>query len=600
MRYAIFSDVHANQQAWQAVLADAFEQRAGTLVCLGDVVGYGPKPLEVLNAVREVTPNFVLGNHDAAACGRLDPSIFNDRARSVIEWTREQLDDEARRFLNQVPLRMDGAEIQFVHAELREPGEFGYIDGIGPAELNLKAITSPLAFLGHTHLPLAFKMPRKGGQVTQQPALDFKVERDDRYLINVGSVGEPRSTDIRASYVIYDDVTRQVSFRKVVFDVAAYKADLAEVGLDILPYFVQVFDAQKVAGVPQPAVAPQMALVHLPKVAEVAASHHHQLVVNRPRQVAPLPRPARLAPTVAKPRSNSAAVIGAVTAIVLVLVGICAIVALNTGHSENGVAVRSDVGGRDAIVSPEKSRMGAPQTDRIAIGADEEENLAGTGRPPSGRASPSIASRKKMMKRITRTADGTVTEKLVAANGQPVQALAPTSDPGPTWTAPNFDASTWQQGPNGVGYDVENGEFNHLIATRIATEEGKRPHSVLVRITFEVEDAGAYSELALYMQCDDGFVAFLNGALIASKNAPRSLRWNSAATDQTWDKDAVNPEHFNVSPSLPNLKKGLNVLAVQILNGGKGEPNDTNRGASSSDLLALPELVARRKDDALP
>ena len=96
MRYAIFSDVHANQQAWQAVLADAFEQRAGTLVCLGDVVGYGPKPLEVLNAVREVTPNFVLGNHDAAACGRLDPSIFNDRARSVIEWTREQLDDEAR------------------------------------------------------------------------------------------------------------------------------------------------------------------------------------------------------------------------------------------------------------------------------------------------------------------------------------------------------------------------------------------------------------------------------------------------------------------------------------------------------------------------
>lgn len=588
MRYAIFSDIHANRQAWQAVLADALEQRAETLVCLGDVVGYGPKPLEVLNAVREVTPNFVLGNHDAAACGRLDPSIFNDRARSVIEWTREQLEDEALRFLNQVPLRMDGAEIQFVHAELREPGEFGYIDGIAPAELNLKAMTSPLAFLGHTHLPLAFKMSRKGGQVTQQPALDFKIERDDRYLINVGSVGEPRSTDIRASYVIYDDVTRQVSFRKVAFDVAAYKADLAEVGLDILPYFVRVFDAQQVAGVPQPAVTPQMALVHLPKVAEVAASQHRQLVMNRPRQVAPLPRPARLAPTVAKPRSNLAAVIGAVTAIVLVLVGICAIVALNSGGIENGVAVHSNAGSRDAIESPEQ------------IGADEAETRAGTDGPPSGRASPSIASREQMRKRITRSADGTLTEKLVAAKGQPVQALAPVSDPGPTWTTPNFDASTWQQGMNGVGYDVENGEYNHLIATRIATEEGKRPHSVLVRIPFEVEDPGVYSELALYMQCDDGFVAFLNGALIASKNAPRSLRWNSAATDQTWDKDAVNPEHFNVSPSLPNLKAGLNVLAVQVLNGGKGEPNDTNSGASSSDLLALPELVARRKDNSVP
>jgi predicted phosphodiesterase len=248
MRYAIFSDVHANWQAWEAVLADALQQGADTLVCLGDVVGYGPKPVEVLTAVREVTPNFVLGNHDAAACGRLDPSIFNDRARIVIEWTREQLDDEALQFFEHLPLQMDGSEIQFVHAEVMEPGEFGYVDGIGPAELNLKAMTRQLGFLGHTHLPLAFTMPRKGGQVMQLPPIDFDVERGRRYLVNVGSVGEPRTTDVRASYVVYDDVEMRVYFRKVPFDVDAYKADLAASGLDICPYFVQVVDAGKVAG----------------------------------------------------------------------------------------------------------------------------------------------------------------------------------------------------------------------------------------------------------------------------------------------------------------------------------------------------------------
>ena len=113
MRYAIFSDVHANRQAWEAVLEDIAKQGADTLVCLGDVVGYGPKPLEVLSAVRAVTANFVLGNHDAAACGRLDPPIFNERARIVIEWTREQLDEDALTFLTQVPLQMNGEEVLF-------------------------------------------------------------------------------------------------------------------------------------------------------------------------------------------------------------------------------------------------------------------------------------------------------------------------------------------------------------------------------------------------------------------------------------------------------------------------------------------------------
>ncbi|MFP6867114.1 MAG: metallophosphoesterase family protein, partial [Roseibacillus sp.] len=351
MRYAIFSDVHANRQAWKAVLADTLQQRADTLVCLGDVVGYGPKPLAVLTAVREVTPNFVLGNHDAAACGRLDSSIFNERARIVIEWTRDQLDEEALQFLEQVPLQMDGSEIQFVHAEVMEPGEFGYVDGIGPADMNLRAMTSPIGFLGHTHLPMAFTMPRKGGRVTQLPPLDFDVERGRRYLVNVGSVGEPRTTDVRASYVIYDDVERRVYYRKVAFDVEAYKADLAETGLDFRPYFVQVVDAGKVAGTPAPTPAPQMALAQPPKVAEVVAGHLGRLVLGTPGST--MATGARAGAVVAQPKSVSGWVIGAVVLLVLLLVGMGVKIAVS-GNGNEDLTIVPDGGTTSGAEKPKK------------------------------------------------------------------------------------------------------------------------------------------------------------------------------------------------------------------------------------------------------
>ena len=784
MRYAIFSDVHANRQAWEAVLADVLQQGVDTLVCLGDVVGYGPKPLEVLTAVREVTPNFVLGNHDAAACGRLDPSIFNDRARIVIEWTREQLDDEALQFFEHLPLQMDGSEIQFVHAEVMEPGEFGYVDGIGPAELNLKAMTKQLGFLGHTHLPLAFTMPRKGGQVMQLPPIDFDVERGRRYLVNVGSVGEPRTTDVRASYVVYDDEEMRVYFRKVAFDVDAYKADLAASGLDISPYFVQVVDAGKVAGAPQPTGAPQLALAQLPKVAEVVAGAHGRLVVGSPTQGVVMPPGVGAAGViVAQPKTISGGVIVAVAALVLGLIGLGVMFALNGGKTEEPGprAENPDAGSGSAKSKIEKASR-TPDPDRTLIGAENEQNgpikrlgvrhfansfqnLAdlrsadkkdehnseekvaagmldlerggegdfglvwegklyvpetgeyeftldaasgaalflywdleletessqlgdpkskklrlrkghvpfrveyfhlegakgfeltwagvgiegvqplvgggqGTGvriaqknpsdpdsrpgpnpsKPPKPEDAPkevakrsapelisqdllaywSLDSGAQKESRFKQAGDGSVTEKLVQAKNQPVQVLVPSADPGRGWTRQNFDASAWQQGMNGVGYEEKLGGFDDLIATRIVSQKGMHPHSVYVRIPFEVKNPKSYSGLALYMQYDDGFVAYLNGFQMASQHAPSPLVWNSAATKQRNDRDVIKPELFKVGRSLRNLKTGRNVLAIHVLNGGKDPANDTNTGSSSSDLLIVPKLVALRKDNELP
>ena len=118
MRYAIVSDIHANIRAWEAVLADIRSQRVDVIVCLRDVVGYGPKPAEVLEAVRSVTDHFVLGNHDAAAVGMMDYSIFNDHARQAIEWTITELSPDAKQFLSSVPLAIEAGELLFVHAEV--------------------------------------------------------------------------------------------------------------------------------------------------------------------------------------------------------------------------------------------------------------------------------------------------------------------------------------------------------------------------------------------------------------------------------------------------------------------------------------------------
>ena len=151
MRYAIFSDIHGNLEAWNRVLEDIRLLAADVLVCLGDVVGYGPKPDEVLTSSREATYNFVMGNHDAAAVGVIDPSWFNPNARAVIEWTRGQLSEDSNEFLRNVPLTMESENIFFVHAEVEEPGRFGYIVNDPDAAQHFGSTDHFVTFVGHTH-----------------------------------------------------------------------------------------------------------------------------------------------------------------------------------------------------------------------------------------------------------------------------------------------------------------------------------------------------------------------------------------------------------------------------------------------------------------
>ncbi len=247
MRYAIFSDIHANQQAWQATLEDIRANDCEVLVCLGDAVGYGPNPLEVLTSIREHSHAFVLGNHDAAACERLDFSYFNDNARAGILHTRSLLDQESLDFLANVPYATEAGDILFVHAEVAQPDRFDYIESAEKACEDFAATRHRCTFMGHTHHPTVFV--EADGLVDQLADEDFEMSPGHRYIINVGSVGEPRNPeDIRARYVIYDEETQSIYFRRIEFDAEAYRADLQASGSSAFPYFLQILDHQTGVG----------------------------------------------------------------------------------------------------------------------------------------------------------------------------------------------------------------------------------------------------------------------------------------------------------------------------------------------------------------
>lgn len=224
---ALISDIHANRQALAAVLTDIRASRADAVICLGDVVGYGPAPAEVLETVYAQVDYILLGNHDAVVGGRMDPSAFNSNARELIEWTARRLDDKAREVLGSLPAVLEGDGFRCVHAEVEMPLRFGYILDAEDALPSWRACAEPLVFVGHTHQPGIFVIGSSGRPHQLEPQ-DFALEKGKRYIVNVGSVGQPRDGDMRSSYALYDTEAQSVFFRRVPFDIDAYKRDLSD------------------------------------------------------------------------------------------------------------------------------------------------------------------------------------------------------------------------------------------------------------------------------------------------------------------------------------------------------------------------------------
>ena len=244
MRYGIVSDIHANIQAWNAVLRDMKKIGVDSILCLGDVVGYGPNPAEVMDSCYKHCDYFILGNHDAVIGNRLDSNLFNDNAKFLIEWTRDQLSPLAADFFGDMPLRMEGPGFLCAHGELAMPGRFGYIYEAKDAIESFTSNDSPLMFIGHTHFPARFTFDLQSNQVTKDLDVDFRLNPDQRYMINAGSVGDPRDGQVTASYCVYDAETQEVFFRKVPFDVNGFRENLVKTQLPVNPFFLRVLDGQ--------------------------------------------------------------------------------------------------------------------------------------------------------------------------------------------------------------------------------------------------------------------------------------------------------------------------------------------------------------------
>lgn len=232
MRYAVFSDVHGNLEALETVLDDAARHAPDAYVCLGDVVGYGPNPNECVARVRSLGGEVLAGNHDLAAVGAADLDTFTPLARTAIEWTMTVLSDDARRFLGSLPLRVETPAFLAVHGSPRDPVE-EYILGLPTALAVFTETAFTLCLVGHSHVPGAFVRGRDGrvGARTLRPKEAVRLSRTSRYIINVGSVGQPRDGDPRASYLLLDADRRTATLRRLDYPIAETQAKMAARGL---------------------------------------------------------------------------------------------------------------------------------------------------------------------------------------------------------------------------------------------------------------------------------------------------------------------------------------------------------------------------------
>lgn len=222
MKYAIVSDVHANLEAFQRILKDARLHEVQQIICLGDVVGYGPLPAETLRAVRENCAAVIAGNHDDAVSGRGDASTFIDLAGDAVQRHREALSAEDLDWLKTLPYTVELEGALCAHGDTFDPPKFYYIEEEKDAEANFGATDAQLVFVGHTHVPCIF-LTGQSGKVYKTDAQDFTLEEGKRYIVNPGSVGYPREANGQcySSYVIYDSSERTVTYRFLPFSVAS-------------------------------------------------------------------------------------------------------------------------------------------------------------------------------------------------------------------------------------------------------------------------------------------------------------------------------------------------------------------------------------------
>jgi predicted phosphodiesterase len=232
MRVAVISDIHANLHAVEAVLAALENARPDAIWNLGDTVGYGPRPNECCAVARSSASLSLVGNHDLAVLGGGDVAIedFNFEAAAAATWTRETLSDESREFLQALHASASAEEAELYHGSPRDP-VWEYVLTIEAARASLEMTRAALVLVGHSHVPLALRLRDgeiSGGLAPAGTEVDLS---SGRWLLNPGSVGQPRDGDWRAAFCLLDLAQRSASFVRVEYPVGETQAEMRDQGL---------------------------------------------------------------------------------------------------------------------------------------------------------------------------------------------------------------------------------------------------------------------------------------------------------------------------------------------------------------------------------
>ena len=241
MRYLILSDIHSNVEALESCVRRAKDAGYDSVLCCGDLVGYGPNPVEAIDGIRALNAVTIRGNHDRVAAGLDEAAQFNPHARRAIYWTREALPESYREYLANLqvgPLAVSD-EAQLVHGAITDEDDYVFTEA--DAEENVQLAQKRMTFFGHSHFPVAFVSdgPGRCRLATSYEFDEFiavKCETGKKMLVNPGSVGQPRDGDIRASFAIWDPDRGRIEFYRVEYDLGLTQEKMR--GVQLPPYLI--------------------------------------------------------------------------------------------------------------------------------------------------------------------------------------------------------------------------------------------------------------------------------------------------------------------------------------------------------------------------
>jgi diadenosine tetraphosphatase ApaH/serine/threonine PP2A family protein phosphatase len=234
MKIAIISDVHANLEALEVALRDIEKQGAEKIHFLGDVVGYGCNPNECVDLINRHCEIKLLGNHDFAALGLESTTGFNQVAAASITWTQTELSEASREILADFDMKATFLDYLLVHSTPGKPENWNYILNKNQAIVEFDNFSETACFIGHSHLPIVYyREPDETVRSSSKQSLELAPE--NRYIINVGSIGQPRDNDPRASYLLLDTDRKRIKYRRIEYDIDKTQAKMRKA---MLPEFL--------------------------------------------------------------------------------------------------------------------------------------------------------------------------------------------------------------------------------------------------------------------------------------------------------------------------------------------------------------------------